>query len=153
MHHHIQLYRWDSLTIYLNMQAFHVTTHYTTCQYPSYDMSSSTKPSIYVFNWFSAANIIYLRVAHHKISAVEIYVGPIILELERVGAQCAPYQYFNKDLIKFARKQQHIFAFKSIISTSQGSITFLHSRASQPRCLSGKWRLKFTAHPITNHNY
>jgi hypothetical protein len=69
------------------------------------------------------------------------------------GAQCAPYQYFNKDLIKFARKQQHIFAFMSIISTSQGSITFLHSRASQPRCLSGKWRLKFTAHPITNHNY
>jgi hypothetical protein len=65
--------------ISLNMQPFHIITRYTSCHHPLY-MSSSTKPSIYVFNRFSVANSIYLWVAHHKIPAVEIHVGSIILE-------------------------------------------------------------------------
>jgi hypothetical protein len=62
------------------MQASYVTIHYTPCHHPLHAMSSSTKPSIHVFKWFSVTDSMYLWVPHQKILVVEIHLESIIQE-------------------------------------------------------------------------
>jgi hypothetical protein len=82
-HHHKQLYNRYPL------QVLHHFSQHASISYhnPLYVMSSSSichviiyQPSIYVFNWISVANSIYLWVPYHKFPAVEIHVGSIILK-------------------------------------------------------------------------
>jgi hypothetical protein len=57
------IYMWDPLQIidrfFLNTQPFHITISCTPCHHPLHVMSSPTKPSIYVFKWFSVTNNMY----------------------------------------------------------------------------------------------
>jgi hypothetical protein len=46
------IYRCNPITISRNVKVFHIITHCTPCQCPPYDMSSSSRPPIYVLNRF-----------------------------------------------------------------------------------------------------